>query len=231
MTNENTNTDEPSKAELHDRVEKLESTVAKMMPSRRDALKLGAAGIAGAAGLGAASQSAEASTGSAGTIGSSGSRPDLLADDVGPRSIAGDYLYAGEFSGGDPDGRLSSCLSAATGGEVIYLERGEYTQNRTITTRGLRFVGAGVSQNGTAISSTITLSRDRQSIMHISLLNSTGATGEIVLDGGASARHLVMNVFFGDVTINGKTQRSIVAFARSTTVTDNGSNNQLVGNL
>jgi hypothetical protein len=76
------NTDEPSKAELHDRVQQLESTVAKMMPSRRDALRMGAAGIAGAAGLGAASQSADASTGSAGAIGSSSDRPDLFADEI-----------------------------------------------------------------------------------------------------------------------------------------------------
>jgi len=74
---------------LHDRVEKLESTVAKMMPSRRDALKLGAAGIAGAAGLSATSQSAEASTGSAGTIGSSSDRPDVFADTVDANQLSG----------------------------------------------------------------------------------------------------------------------------------------------
>jgi len=87
-TDTNTNTDEPSKAELHDRVKQLESTVEKLMPSRRDALRMGAAGLAGAVGLGAASQTAEASTGSAGTIGSSGSRPDLLADRVSISEVA-----------------------------------------------------------------------------------------------------------------------------------------------
>jgi len=88
MSEENTNetTDEPepepTKSELHERVEQLESTVAKMMPSRRDALKLGAAGIAGAAGLSATSQSAAASTGSAGQIGDSSNRPDVFADEI-----------------------------------------------------------------------------------------------------------------------------------------------------
>jgi len=95
MTNENTNTDEPSKAELHDRVEKLESTVAKMMPSRRDALKLGAAGIVGAAGLSATSQSAAASTGSAGQIGDSSNRPDIFADSVNANSLAGSVKNQG----------------------------------------------------------------------------------------------------------------------------------------
>jgi len=89
MTNENTNTDEPSKAELHDRVRNLESTVAKMMPSRRDALRMGAAGIAGAAGLGAASQSADASTGSAGDIGDPNNRPDLFADEIDANEVTG----------------------------------------------------------------------------------------------------------------------------------------------
>jgi len=96
MTNENTdNTDEPSKAELHDRVQQLESTVAKMMPSRRDALKLGAAGIAGAAGLSATSQSAEASTGSAGDIGAPNNRPDVFADTVDANSLSGSVKNQG----------------------------------------------------------------------------------------------------------------------------------------
>jgi hypothetical protein len=95
MTNDNTNTDEPSKAELHDRVEKLESTVAKMMPSRRDALRMGAAGIAGAAGLSATTQPADASTGSAGTIGSNSDRPDLFADDIDANSLSGSVKNQG----------------------------------------------------------------------------------------------------------------------------------------
>jgi len=90
MTNEKTdNTDEPTKAELHDRVRKLESTVEKLMPSRRDALRMGAAGLAGAAGLGAASQSAEASTGSAGDIGDPNNRPDLFADEIDANQLTG----------------------------------------------------------------------------------------------------------------------------------------------
>jgi Tfp pilus assembly protein FimT len=88
--NDNTDTtDEPTKSELHERVEQLESTVEKLMPSRRDALKLGAAGIAGAAGLGAASQPAEAATGSAGQIGDVNNRPDVFADEVDANNVTG----------------------------------------------------------------------------------------------------------------------------------------------
>jgi len=82
-------TDEPSKAELHDRVRKLESTVEKLMPSRRDALKLGAAGIAGAAGLSATTQTADASTGSAGQIGDPSNRPTIFADDIDANQLTG----------------------------------------------------------------------------------------------------------------------------------------------
>jgi len=82
-------TDEPSKAELHERVQQLESTVEKLMPSRRDALRMGAAGIAGAAGLSAATQPADASTGSAGTIGSPSDRPDAFLDEANVNQLTG----------------------------------------------------------------------------------------------------------------------------------------------
>jgi len=95
-TDTNTNTDEPSKAELHERVQQLESTVQRMMPSRRDALRMGAAGLAGAAGLGAASQSADAATGSAGTIGSTSNRPDLVSDEIDTNRIESETLLSFE---------------------------------------------------------------------------------------------------------------------------------------
>jgi len=88
-TNANTDTDEPTKAELHERVEQLESTVEKLMPSRRDALRMGAAGIAGAVGLSATSQPADASTGSAGSIGSTSDRPDAFLDEANVNQLTG----------------------------------------------------------------------------------------------------------------------------------------------
>jgi len=89
MSDTTDNDDEPTKAELHDRVKQLESTVEKLMPSRRDALRMGAAGIAGAAGLSATSGSADASTGSAGQIGDVNNRPDLFADTVDANQLTG----------------------------------------------------------------------------------------------------------------------------------------------
>jgi len=44
-------TDDPDTAELENRIDKLESTIEKMMPSRRDALKMGGAALIGGAAM------------------------------------------------------------------------------------------------------------------------------------------------------------------------------------
>jgi len=64
---------------LEDRIDELEATVRKMLPSRRDALKLG-----GAAAVGAAAFSSTASAGSAqvGTIGDASNLVDVHAEDL-----------------------------------------------------------------------------------------------------------------------------------------------------
>jgi len=66
-------------AKLEDRIEQLEATTKKMMPTRRDALKYG-----GAAAIGAAAMSGTASAGSSqvGTIGSAGNLVDVEAEDI-----------------------------------------------------------------------------------------------------------------------------------------------------
>jgi len=238
MTNENTdNTDEPSKAELHDRVEKLESTVEKLMPSRRDALRMGAAGIAGAAGLGAASQSADAATGSAGTIGSSGSRPDLIADDVGPRSIADDYLFAGEFGGSSPDTRLSNAISAAKPDDTIYLENATYSSNRTIS-KSIQFKGTRTGATGSKFNGTVTCDNT------VSFAG-VGFTGKLVLNARRSFIHNCNPFLSTTVEINGDESsyvnnrggnvvlagtNIIVDSCTQTTVTDNGTSN-VIGDI
>jgi hypothetical protein len=93
-----TNDSDPSKQELLDRVEQLESTVEKMLPSRRQALKLGAAGAASVGGVSMLSDSADASTGSAGQIGDPQNRPDLFADTVDLNQLSG-VATGGALSG------------------------------------------------------------------------------------------------------------------------------------
>jgi len=77
-------------AALEDRIDKLEAVTKKMMPSRRDALKLG-----GAAAIGAAAMSGTASAGSnqVGTIGDANNLVDVHAEDlIDVDTINGDNL-------------------------------------------------------------------------------------------------------------------------------------------
>jgi len=77
---------EPTRDELETRVEQLEQTVQQMLPSRRDALKLGGTALAAGALGSAASGSASAGTQSVGTIGSASSPVDVEVEDINPNS-------------------------------------------------------------------------------------------------------------------------------------------------
>jgi len=72
-------TDEPDTAELENRIDTLESKIEKMMPSRRDALKMGGAALIGGAAM---SGTASAGTNQVGTIGSQASPVDLESEDI-----------------------------------------------------------------------------------------------------------------------------------------------------
>jgi hypothetical protein len=69
--------DEPQVEQLENRIDKLESTIEKMMPSRRDALKMGGAALVGGAAM---SGTASAGTNEVGTIGDKDATPPQLVD-------------------------------------------------------------------------------------------------------------------------------------------------------
>jgi hypothetical protein len=71
-------TDEKTQ-QLENRIDKLESTIEKMMPSRRDALKMGGAALVGGAAI---SGNASAGSNQVGTIGSQASPVDLESEDI-----------------------------------------------------------------------------------------------------------------------------------------------------
>jgi len=71
--------DEADRQDLEDRVDQLESTISKMLPSRRDALKLGGAALVGGAAM---SGTASAGDESEGTIGTSGAPVDIESEDI-----------------------------------------------------------------------------------------------------------------------------------------------------
>jgi len=75
--------DEPKVQQLENRIDSLESTIEKMMPSRRDALKLGGAALVGGAAMsGAASAQPGDDDGEAGVIGTDNSPVDIEASDI-----------------------------------------------------------------------------------------------------------------------------------------------------
>jgi len=83
-------TDDDTIQRLEERIDELEATIKKMLPSRRDALKLG-----GAAVIGGAAMSGTASAGSSqvGTIGDGSNLVDIHAEDLfNVDTINGDNL-------------------------------------------------------------------------------------------------------------------------------------------
>jgi len=87
MTNQDNETQNTEKQDLADRVDHLEETISKMLPTRRDALKFG-----GAAALGGAAMSGRASAGTSevGTIGTSTDLVDINAEDISAAAIETD---------------------------------------------------------------------------------------------------------------------------------------------
>ena len=88
---------------LEDRIEQLEATTKKMMPSRRDALKFGGAAVIGAAAM---SGTASAGTSQVGTIGDASNLVDVEAEDVNvsdtltTQDIVVNGTATGSFGGG-----------------------------------------------------------------------------------------------------------------------------------
>lgn len=76
--------------------------------------------------------------------GASNNRDDYYADEIDANLVstgitqtetigAGEYHYAGDYDGADPDARLGNALSAASPGNLIYLENAEYNTDRTFS--------------------------------------------------------------------------------------------------
>jgi len=109
--------DEADRQDLEDRVEQLESTISKMLPSRRDALKLGGAALVGGAAM---SGTGSAGTQQAGTIGTSGAPVDVELEDINPGSTR-----AVEFNQNDITGvsALSTAEAETTGETFIRATR------------------------------------------------------------------------------------------------------------
>jgi len=93
--------------QLENRIDTLESKIEKMMPSRRDALKMGGAALVGGAAM---SGTASAGTNQVGTIGSQASPVDLESEDINnadtvtTENLVVNNTATGPFGGGVPPG-------------------------------------------------------------------------------------------------------------------------------
>ena len=89
---------------LEDRIDQLEATIAKMLPGRRDAMKLGGAAVIGAAAM-SGTASATDDTGQVGTIGDASNNVDIYVESVAFSDE--NKLRTIEVDGTDADGRIN----------------------------------------------------------------------------------------------------------------------------
>jgi hypothetical protein len=150
--------------------------------------------------------------------------------------LSNNYLYAGSYDGSDPDERLDAALDDATAHDTLFLEVGDYTDNRTITIpinirggfgdqdtgSGSRLVGdwtigdiRGVVLSRVKNAGTLTIKSSRSIITQIE-----GNSSSIVIDGG---ENVLTHVVKGSITLNGPL--NTVDSCTQVTVTDNGSDN------
>jgi len=100
QTNNRDMSDETDRQDLEDRVDQLESTMSKMLPSRRDALKLGGAALVGGAAMsGAASAQPGDQDGEAGVIGTDNDPVDIEASDIEVDDLVVNGTATGAFGG------------------------------------------------------------------------------------------------------------------------------------
>jgi len=114
QTNNRDMTDQSDRQDLEDRVEQLESTISKMLPSRRDALKLGGAALVGGAAMsGTASAQPGDQDGEAGVIGTDNDPVDIEASDIEVDDLVVNGTATGAF-GGAPVLESGDSITVAT---------------------------------------------------------------------------------------------------------------------
>jgi len=89
---------------LEDRIDQLEATIAKMLPGRRDAMKLGGAAVIGAAAMSGTASAAD-DTNQVGTIGDASNNVDIFVESVAFSDE--NKLRTLEVDGTDADGRIN----------------------------------------------------------------------------------------------------------------------------
>jgi hypothetical protein len=163
----------------------------------------------------------------------SGERVTLDSSGLKTQKMDDDRLYAGAFSGTDPDTRLSNARNEAKTGDVIFLEAEVYTQDQTFTQR-VSLIGTTI-EKGTRIDggATWTIDGFGTTIKGLRLdgtiqQNTNGiisemqmTTGDIIIAGDNSIVHSVRG---GIITLQSGTSNNIIDTCTGVTVNDNGTN-------
>ena len=255
-------TDEPEVKKLENRIDKLESTIEKMMPSRRDALKMGGAALVGGAAM---SGTASAGTSQVGTIGDKDATPpqlvDLHSEDINNADtvttqdldatnitasnlnsdrITNHYLYAGNFSGSGASARLQNAISAASPGQLIYLEQAPYFNDVNVNKR-LHLQGpTAASRSDGAVFRECVLRLTKRTVLKNVGFFTLGGSGSIEVEANCLLSGIVtnfepVNLVDGEssitgskgleVTIESGVTNCVITGNVNTNVTDNSGNN------
>jgi len=229
-------TDEPDRQDLEDRVEQLESTISKILPSRRDALKLGGAALVGGAAM---SGTASAGDESKGTIGTANDPVDVESEDISNadtvttqdlvvngsatgrfalEQIENGFIFAGNKSGSDAEARLSNALSDASSGAAIVLENANYNTQRTISLSKITLLGLGNFNSGPVFGDGLILDAPSIAVDGVFLAGS----GQIFDLEMNAEQCVIKNSFFGNdskgVLIDDRNNMFVNNFFRNNTV-------------
>jgi len=225
---------EPTKAELAQRVDQLETVVEKMLPSRRQALKgLAVAGTGAAFGSAATGSGAGQQYGSA--TGSIGSDSQPLSEVVA-QTVTANVGHISNIRYVPDETALSNVISNVTSGDTLVLGDSDFTTSRTFSAR-LKIIGSGSFTNGTRIQADWTFD-DTATIRDIEFLDAgstitlNGNNSSLMgIDGGSSSdiqvnadNVLISHVSDCSVTFASGTGGGLVDTATGTSVADNGTN-------
>ena len=147
------------------------------------------------------------------------SAPSVETESVSTESLVDDRNYAGAFGGSDPDERLDNALSAASDGDVIYLERDRYLDNRTVST-SVTIIGTNSNtDDGTVIEADWTLDSINIHLANVGI-NGFNVSGDVTLE--LASRVTASNIELrtdGGVVVTGN---DVVIYGVMTRGSDNG---------
>jgi hypothetical protein len=174
----------------------------------------------------------------------SGERVTLDSSGLKTQKIDDDRLYAGAFTGANADARLNSALSAASDGDVVYLESAIYDKDKTVDNR-VSLAGTGIFFRGTRITGTTTWTfNESAKLRDIHLPDDTvtvnfNGNGSVVTNLNSvsgvtvsvdATRFRATRLSGLDVVLEANSAGCVVDASTNITVTDNGSAN-IIGDI